>query len=431
MKFKTWVNEDNATNPFEQFLAEVARQAIASMREEKGRMKISFPNYQAIANQLEQATVLQHPAIQQQHSPIALAAHTLHEGRPKKPGSEEDWEKRHKKGWQAYKALGKLTDPEQLGWSGRETGQFKRTMTARIRDIAQPMGFLFEAEVFFYLTNTIRLHDSDAGAMGVNDQHQKHTNQLRSQLGQTVEQIIQFVKIHAKDMGDQIVTRTVRVLGCADMIWFQGGSERFQKTRANPADIVVGCSTSDAERDRVGYSLKFGSETRIGVLSLSLPSALRTLMGTDDENKIERLLANLDYDQDWKSWTAEVSEILYDAAVRQFDNKPRKFVNLLNNVLTSGKDVSPAARNYASTEMGGAEWSGNMKKDFNTTNTPGKPLGAKKGATVDVDVTASYLRMTYKVSGGSNSGTSMFFIPNTSGGGSIRVKVTNLTSSRR
>lgn len=425
MKFKTWLSTEEHTwehmssSPMpglEEFLSEAVKQTLSSMQEQGDKVGFSFPDFQSIAGQVDRVALRQQNVSQQQSHPEFLAAHTIYEG------PQDD---RKKKGWIAYNALGQITDPDQLGWSGREVGQFKRTMTARIRDIASPMGFLFETEVFLHLVNNRQLHDADNNAMGVPDLHKQQTDILISKLGGNPNQILQFVKIHAKNLGDQIIARTNRILGCADIIWFYGGKDVSWKGRNNPADIVIGCSERHpGERDKTGYSIKFGSEARINVASFT-PQTLGTLLGAS--NRSIESIKNVST-KDHKDYKAQMSEKLYQMALPLYENKPKKFVKLLNNILTGNHDTFVAARNYASPAMGSAEWSVNFQKDFVTTDRPGNPLGAKQGATVTVDHTNTYMSMTYKVPGGSFYGTYLYFIPHAD---KINVKVNNLTSDRR
>jgi hypothetical protein len=411
MEFKEWLNSNDLASQVNQYLAQLNANALKSIKVRNGRLSISFAP----------ATVsLPAPQAATPAAPYALAAHTTHDG----PNLQEDdaWDHRHDKGWTAFKALKKINDP---GWDKTQEYRFKSNLTHAVADIAQPLGFLYELEVFIYLRDKEGLFDGDKSNQ-VDALRKEYIKSIEKRLGMARDQILHMLQVHAADLGKQIIARCHRIFGCADMVWFTGGKNTSFAGRNDPADIQVGCSEYAGENDRAGFSVKFGSETRISVAKLTPKTAIETALGRITAGQ-ERRLSEVGTD-DEKQWIAEMSEALYDIIAAKYENNPRTFVELLNHLLTGGNHTFPAARNYASTELGGAEWSGNFRKDFIVGDKPGTPLRAKSNAIVEVDYNKSYFRMTYKVEGGSFSGTTLMFVPRQGG---IDVKVTNLTSSRR
>lgn len=423
MNFKEWVgNQSSIVQEVENTLKIWKRQILSSMRSENGRIMLQFPKNIELSN-LQRINPASVPVSTTIAAGMEYTGNVVQEGRPK-TASDEDWEHRHDKGWLAYKGLQKIVDPATtLGWDKKQQYRFKSNLTYSIKDIAQALGFLFEIDVFLYLRDIRKFHDGDNGAMNVEEQRKNYEQVISIRTGSARDLIFQMVSIHVKDLSEQIITRTERILGCADMVWFQGGSTSNWQGRSDPADIVVGCSTVAGEEDRVGYSIKFGSETKISIANLGLPSVVNVLTKKMLPNQVKKL-TNIEQNEEW---SVNVIVALKEMAER-FEDNPKAFVDLLNDLLTGSKFTFPAARNYASTDGGGAEWSENFKKDFVVSDNPRKPLLARREATVEVDTNQTYLRMTYKVKGGSFSGTTLFFIPRQ---GKVDVKVTNLTSSRR
>jgi len=324
---------------------------------------------------------------------------------------------RHEKGYQAYKGLSKVTNVNDLGWNKTQQYRFKSNLTHAVKHVAQDLGFLFEMEVYLYLKRK-GLHE--AIDVNIEQLRNQRIDLIAPKLGTAKDQILQMVVIHAQHLGSQIVERTKRLLGCADMIWFSGGVKTTFNGRENPADIQIGCSEYSGKHDRAGYSVKFGSETRISVAHL-------TINGLADIVKNNKIVKKINSIEEDDNWAANVSEEIKNG-LNKYENNPAEFVKLLNRLLTGGNFTFPAARNYASTELGGAEWSENFRKDFIVSDSPVNPLKARSNATVTVTAVASYAKIRYKVDGGSFDGTNVFFVPRN---GEIDVKITNLTSSRR
>jgi hypothetical protein len=56
----------------------------------------------------------------------------------------------------------------------------------------------------------------------------------------------------------------------------------------------------------------------------------------------------------------------------------------------------------------------NIQRDFNTSDTPKTPLSAKEGAVINVVVNETYVKLLYKLKGGSRNGTYITFHPHIS-----------------
>jgi len=418
MNFKEWLNnEQNFLTEVAKFLVDLKTNALRSLRVENGRLSLSFrPSAVALPRNNTAAAEPQ----------MALAAHTTYDGDTLSEATADDERAhRHDKGWTAYRGLEKLTDPvSALGWDKKQQYRFKSNLTHAVADIAQPLGFLFELEVFICLRDKFHMHDGDKGRMNVDVLRQEYIKTIEGRLGQAKQQILQMLEVHAEDLAKQIVARTTRMLGCADMIWFTGGKNTSYTGRSNPADIQIGCSEYSGEDDRVGYSVKFGSETRISIAKLTPKTAIEAAMGRITHAQFNSLPMPESFENE-KEWTAETSRVLYEIISPKYEDNPTLFVKLLNNLLSGGNNTFPAARNYASTEMGGAEWSGNFRKDFIVGDNA---LRARSDAKIEMDYNKTYFRMTYLAPNGSVSGTTLFFVPRS---GMIDVKVNNLTSGRR
>lgn len=395
MDFKEWLSEDQMIiQEVEKLLNGLKMQALNSMHVTNKKVAISMKAAQ--------------PA-------FALAAHYVPEG----PAvTEHDWENRHNKGYLALNAASKFGDVQQnLGWDKKQQNSFKRGFHSRVQKIATPLGFLFEAEVFMSMLNEYSLHDGDNGEMQVNTIRTKFLDQIKAVSGHLAEQILQLTALHAKDLAGKIVDKTKRILGCVDMVWFNANTNSNWSGRGNPADIMVGCSEVSGERDRVGYSLKFGSETKINVASFA-NTQLVSVLGLKGKAAQDLIAAEDEHESIRK---------LFIAIQPKFEKNPKEFVKFLNLLLAGKQFTFPAPRNYASPDMGGPDWSANIKKDFLTSDRS-PTLRPRDDATVFLDFNSSYVRMTYKVLNGSASGTSIFLLPRNK---TFNVKVTNLTSERR
>lgn len=381
MTFKEWMADNSSSEAVAQLLNRTKQYVISSAREVNGRVSFTFP-------------------------------------KNLKENSEEERKHRHDKGWGAYKGLQQVTDPTQLGWNAKQQFNFKRTMTAQIANLAQPLGFLFELEVFDYLVNK-GLYDIDKGAMDSKTKKEEYYKQIDTYGHTSAELIKQMVAIHAADLGEQMRKKTISILGCADMIFFAGGFSSWKAERDTPGDIFLGCSENVG---RTGYSVKFGTETKISVARISINNIGRILGYTPDFD----LLQNSELDTEAEKKT-QILKLIYDGAKR-FENNPKRFTKLLNYLITGNDSVIPAFRNYASSDIGNVGWSVNIQKDFAISRSLENPLRPRDGSTVKVDVNNTYVRMTYKVPGGSFSGTTILLEPKKE---KINIKVTNLTSSRR
>lgn len=322
-----------------------------------------------------------------------------------------DWENRHKKGWQAYKGMSAIQTPD---WDAKQQNLFKSRLTNKLAKIAQSLGFLFEIEVFQYLERN-GMFDADKGIMQLAKVKKTYVDDIVKHTGTAANLILEMLQIHVKNLADQIIEKSKKILGCADMIWFTGGTKASWEGRNSPADIYIGCSEVE---EKTGFSVKFGSETRINLASLSLNTVITLLNKSFKLQEIEKD----------ENWSYNVSKMLYEAAQGM---TPARFVSILNYLITGRENVIPAFRNYASTELGNAGWSENIQKDFLISKKLSEPLKARQDSEVVLDFNSTYMKATYKVPNGSYSGTFLLFVPNDPSIGKINIKVNNMTSSRR
>lgn len=421
VKFKEWLNnQDSFLQEIEHILKSWKTQVLNTMEPENGRILLKFPkNIDYVSKNVSNSTTVAEPQ--------TIAAGMTYSGDDLNE-SDYDHSQRHDKGPAVLRSLNQIINPTTgLGWTKQQQSRLKDVINYNFGKIAQPMGYLFETEVFLHLRDNYKLKDMDNGAMDVDEKRNDFINRIKPHARTSLPQLIQLVKIHAMDLSDQIIKRTKRILGCADMVWFSAKQLTSRSSawegRGNPADIIVGCSVAMGD-DRVGYSLKFGTETRISIANLSIPSAVHVLAGKTLPSQV-KILNNIEQD---KAWSARVSKILHDMADERFNGNPKNFVNLLNYLLSGKSFTFPAARNYASKDLGGAEWSANFRKDFIVSDKPSNPLKAKPNADVTLDSNSTYLKMIYKVPDGTLYGTILFFMPRQ---GTIDVKINNLTSSMR
>lgn len=420
VKFKEWLNNQNSfLQEIENILKSWKIQVLNTMQTENGRILLKFPKNIDYVSKSDSntATVAE---------PQTIAAGMTYSGNDLNEAFDRST--RHDKGPAVLRSLNQIIDPTTgLGWSKQQQNKLRDVINYNFGKIAQPMGYLFETEVFLHLKYSHKLKDMDDGEMGVEERKNDLISKIAPHARTSLNQLLQLVEVHAMDLGDQIVKRTKRILGCADMVWFSAkqvsSSSSSWTGRGNPADIIVGCSVAMGD-DRVGYSLKFGTETRISIASLSIPSAVHLLAGKTLPSQI-KIINNIEQD---KSWSARVAKIFHEMADGRFNGNPKNFVSLLNYLLSGKSFTFPAARNYASKELGGAEWSANFKKDFIVSDKPSNPLKAKPNADVTLDSNSTYLKMIYKVPDGTMYGTILFFIPRQ---GKIDVKINNLTSTMR
>ena len=257
--------------------------------------------------------------------------------------------------------------------------------------------------------------------------HEHHVSEIKRLAHKgAVSQIISFVRMHAEDLGKQILQKTKSVLKCnVDQIEFTGGFSKNLAVREDPSDIRLSCSSGKG----LGWNIKFGSETRMQLAQVSHSVGYKMLGGTK-KNAFAKDLS--DAGDNYKEIKRVTIEYLDDAARKTFGEHPdgntKRFVSILNNLISgSAHETMMAPRNYV-TGLGGAELSKNIQKDFQTSTRPGPKIKARPDATVEVHATDTYVILTYKVPGGSYDGTKIIFWPRAE---NIGVKVTNLTSELR
>ena len=265
---------------------------------------------------------------------------------------------------------------------------------------------------------------------------------MRSKLrsDKQLEQLYVMLNSHAVNLADQIYVRTTKVLRCTpDRIIFTGGEFDWNDAevgRANPADLILMCGGENRSRNDLGWNVKLTSETRVNMAHLSVEATFKLLGGTNTRQLQKDINDGMQHSNPGTYYTdfrSVVIPLLATAAETNVADNPQKFADLMN-YLVSGKegrknyDTLPAVRNYASTSIGGAGWSEMIRKDFDVTSQEGRKLRPKSGAKVTVIQNDTYVKIIYKVPGGSSSGTFIQLEPRSD---KIIIKVNNLTSAGR
>lgn len=185
----------------------------------------------------------------------------------------------------------------------------------------------------------------------------------------------------------------------------------------------------EALRRRLGLNIKMTTETRTPITTLSSVTVYRLLGGTNpeafashvypatpDEPNVEEPIPGVN-----------VMEELTELARQRFTNQPHNFANFVNYILSNHEDTIPAVRLYhrGRSIVG---YSPALQMDFDV-GEDGIHLIAKPNATVSVVPTKTYIRVTYKVDGGTTYGTSVFLY--ILGSQEVDVKMTNISRVTR
>jgi hypothetical protein len=360
----------------------------------------------------------------QQASPALLAA-----GQYPQPTSEAVkrpyWLKKGK-GAQ-LSLIGSLQDLQepQPTWDWEK---YQKTMGTGLSRVADIMGLLFEIEVFLFLIQSHGL-DTHSSISQFESDKQAYINMMSEKKPdqEAVRMIVFTVEKHAKDLALKMLQRSNQILKCQpDFAVFSGGPTVRGLSRPNPSDIILVCSQVEKE---LGWSLKFTGETRVSMTDVSPTTAYKMLGGRRDkgfEKAFKKGIEKWEKYGDYDFFLEEIIPYFRHAAEKNFGNPstaPKKFASLINKVIANDYQTMLGVRNYASVARGGVDWSGAIEKDFITN---GK-LKAKPNAVVTVETEKSQVKLTYKLKGGSQHGTKIFFAPKNK---DIKIKVTNLTSNR-
>jgi hypothetical protein len=376
MNFKSWFVE--LSDPYlTQFVQDIKNRILKSIQIGDGFISVRFPVDTA----------------------MRLVAHTVYEG----IGQEDPYGK----GGLAYKAVaGDLPN-----WDQKNVDQFKSGMQKNIQVIAKEMGLLFELDIFVYLTDYKQLTSvGNKDSFWAYSQKDSIVKSIESKVGKLLaRQIIVFLEIHAKDTAEKIYAVSKQKLPCEpEEVEFRGGQTAMH---ADPSDLKIGCKGK-----LLGYSLKFTSETKIHVASISHEQVYSLLGGENPEGfnkEVERLSPG------FKSLKAFVIEEL-GSLTKNFD--PDKFTNLLNYLISGQSKTIPAISHYIR-RKGNVGFSASLLKDFSVSKD-GFKLIPKQGSEVTSMNTNSYMKLTYRTENGTVHGTSIFFEPTVE---RVNVKMTNLS----
>jgi hypothetical protein len=388
MEFKLWLEykESYAETEIDVFIKKIKNIVMSSMNIKENYASFSFPkNYEILIGSF--------PSKMRQ--PL-LAAHTQYNGAVIKEGEREP------KGKGAYEAgveQGLIVPFD----SPKDVDVFQKVITDNIRFVARDMGYLFEIDTFLYLLQK-NLKNISSNTEDIKFKKEKYSKNIEGRIKNKIvyNKLIELISGHAEDLASQIYNRATSAEICngkIDQVEFLGGGSYGSGANHDIADIKIGCGL-----DKMGFSVKFTSEAKVPYRHLSLMTTYKMLGGNDpDQFEFEVKKAG-------KEAEIVILQNLYDL-VKNYNVED--FINLLNNILTSNSYTFPAVRNYFR-GAGGAQWSVGMQRDFNTSDTPKTPLSAKEGATINVIVNKTYVKLLYKLKGGSKNGTYITFHPYTS-----------------
>ena len=420
INFRIWLEQRGA---LEDFFVRVKRRVLATMVVQPTRVTFTFPlNYREMWVTAPAAPTIEKPAAEEpmERMPMGLAAGQYPEPTVEQRGFQQ------KKGLGAEKALRSLADPEWMDW-----GKYRKVMGKGLGKISSIIGFLFEIDVFLYFVKSKGLN-TPSFVTQFETEKKEYIEQMSLKVpdDESKQMILFSIKTHAQDLAEKMLQKTASVLNCnVDNVMFTGGPTLAEKQRRDPADLALVCSE---EEKRLGWSLKLTGETRVFVANLSPKSTYKLLGGGREKSFETAMKAGMDR---WKKYgrqgydffLEEIMPYFNQAAEKKFENPasaPRIFANMLTKLLTGDKETRLAIRHYATgAKGGGADWSGAIKRDFYTNGR----LKAKPNAVIIVEPSKTQLKITYKLKGGSQHGTKIFFSPK---GEDITIKVTNLTSDR-
>lgn len=384
MDFYEYFNQNDA--PVVAFLNKVADYVLRSMKAGNGFVSFRFPpNYQQL--------------IAPQQRPMAIAAHTVHDGEAVTEGIRS---KEGGKGKVTYNS-GVEAGTIQPFRAADRASQFQQTFDQKLPAIAKDMGLLFELDVFVALAGLQLETIGEVDVQEARRRRRAHIMTINRIVGETAfsTRITQMVANNANLVANQMIqrARSSRPLlnaceGRINKVLFLGGVGASGKQ--DFADIRIGCN----EESMMGFALKFTTEAKTHYRSLSAVN-LYTLMGGKNIEEFKRQVdqAKLAHGDGKKIILREIGSL-----AEQFEDNPEGFTSLLNAILTGKKHIVPVVRNYMR-NTGGAGWSVAFQRDFDTTDDPDNPLIPLPNARVSVIVTNTYVKLLYKRQGGSRDGT--------------------------
>lgn len=405
MDFKGWLLTEGDDAVLQGFLTWIGQQMLSGIQPGQGEVVVRFPrNYsQYFASSRSQAPQ------PQQTTPMALAAHYRPLGLIL--GESLADEDPHGKGGLAYRATAHMLPK----WNNQQVLDFKVGLRDNIVRIGKELGLLFEIEIFQYLVKKKKLRpggENEFTTYSAEDSQTSKSNILATiakSVGPSLtKQFVQFVQAHAWTVAEQIFQRTVQILNkCrVDYVEFVGGDGSDFQGRGDPADLRLGCSSAKKGRASIGYSTKFTSESKVHVTSQRAESLYGLMSGPNPEEfsaKLDSVLINF---KKAKEYLLRV----FGELAEQYEGDPAAFTKFLEGLLTGGKDTFPAARLYIR-GTGGGNWSQAMQRDFITSDNQRGKLQPRPGASVTVNPTNTYIKIIYKVPGGTPYGTFVVLEP--------------------
>lgn len=414
MRFAQWLEQQAARGP-EHFFQSVKNYVLANMQFANGVAEIHFPN--------DYSQFVQEP--------IRLAASVLEPG--KLVESVKD------KGVKTYLSLtGKdpLAAAAFSQYSPSDLDRFIKVFDSQLKFISHELGTLFETATYLELVKKYKLTE-------IGDQKTNEVKAMAQNILTRIEKrtdrefrgyIRKLVYYHSKSMADSIKAKADSSLECdkrgVTRIKFAGGPVAFKSIRKT-ADLYLMCAAArQGKQWKAGFSLKFVSETRIPVATM-LSGPLGASLGQKAIKKLNKEVvqrAGTMKNKDFANWMVEEMQPLYDNIVLPANKKKLEFlINKLffgiatqtgptgeeEAVVTKGKtQIDPtflSYRNYVK-NVGGADVTEELSKDFDVSDPPGMRITIPKTSTVTSGATQRYNWVNVK-GPSSTHGTTIRFTP--------------------
>jgi hypothetical protein len=396
VQFKEWMTTDSMVEEvLEPFFGGVRAFVLRSLHEvQEDRVGIKFPtNYESF---LPQDAPVSYP-----QPALKLAAAALN------PGSrlEEGFDRfKYGKGTAAFRSIANTTYGQQM--TPNDATGLQRALKAHIRKVSKEMGLIFELQTFVTLASKGL---SVNGNMSVAAAQQEITQHHQSIVGQTgagpAARIFGFILHHAESMAEEIFTKSKGILRTAPgTVAFSGGTSASHGINRQTADLVI---------DGVGFSMKFASDTLIGVMETT-PDGMYELLGGEDASELQNA-------HDPEEFVHVFGHLAHN--LTQDEEAFNYFVNRLlagTNPTGTIHRTYPAFRNYVGGQTA-VGYSPAIQADF---DTHGNKLSVKQGAAISVQTTKTTVAI--RVKKGSRQGTKIQI--EVKPDGVVIVKMTNLTA---
>jgi hypothetical protein len=362
MAFKEWMKISNEVeyilDPIFQQIRNLTLQSLRVTAE--GRIIVSFPKNLDSMFEIDAA-------------PMRLAAAAQNLGNSIFEGYERF---KYGKGTLAYKSIANTTYGKAL--APTDANAIQRALKAHIKNVSKEMGLIFELQVFVYLAKDKKMKvGSQEDAAWAQNEITKNYQLLKVKVGgqDTAPRIFAFITHHSETMADEIYNKAKALLKEEpETVTFAGG--------VTSQDFKIGRQTADLIIDKIGFSMKFTSDTIIGLLETT-PAGMYQMLGGEDPSFIQNLDSMSEKDM-VSTLTQE-----YSLLVNDMTKNNQRFSYFINRVLAGSNPTGsiprtyPAFRNYVHNDTA-VGFSPAIQKDFDVY---GHKLTVKKDAKIQVRTT--------------------------------------------